>query len=76
MGLIKVDVEGFEPEVIRGALETIKKSHPVLVLSFYHTPEEFSELKGYIESLNLGYRFQVRRSSICLPLTDMVLIAF
>ena len=50
MGLIKVDVEGFEPEVIRGALETIKKSHPVLVLSFYHTPEEFYEIKGYIEA--------------------------
>ena len=48
------DVEGFEPEVIRGALETIKKSHPVLVLSFYHTPEEFYEIKSYIESLNLG----------------------
>ena len=75
VGLIKVDVEGFEPEVIRGALETIKKSHPVLVLAFYHTPEEFYELKSYIESLNLGYRFQVRRSSICLPLTDLVLIA-
>ena len=76
VGLIKVDVEGFEPEVIRGALETIKKSHPVLVLAFYHTPEEFYELKSYIESLNLGYRFQVRRSSICLPLTDLVLIAY
>ena len=39
VGLIKVDVEGFEPEVIRGALETIKKSHPVMVLAFYHTPK-------------------------------------
>ena len=76
VGLIKVDVAGFEPEVIRGALETIKKSHPVLVLAFYHAPEEFYELKSYIESLNLGYRFQVRRNSICLPLTDLVLIAY
>lgn len=76
VGLIKLDVEGAEPEIIAGALETIKRQKPLLVIAWYHTPEEFYELKPYLESLNLGYKFKVRRSSLTLPLMDTVLIAY
>lgn len=76
VGLIKVDVEGFEPQVIRGALETIKAQKPVLVVAIYHTPEEFYELKPFLESLNLGYKFRLRRSCFCNLLCELVLIAY
>ena len=49
VGLIKVDVEGFEPQVIQGALETIKSQKPVLVLATYHQPDEYYELKPYLD---------------------------
>ena len=75
VGLIKADVEGFEPEVVRGALNTIKTQKPVLILATYHTAEEYYELKPYLESLNLGYEFKLRRSCFSNPYSDLVLIA-
>jgi FkbM family methyltransferase len=60
VGLIKLDVEGAESDVIDGALETIKTQKPLLIISIYHTPKDFFEIKPKIERLNLGYRFLVR----------------
>ena len=76
VGLIKLDVEGVEPDIIQGALTTIKEQKPLLVIAFYHQPEEFYELKPFLESLNLGYKFRVRRSCISSPLGEFVLIAY
>ena len=76
VGLIKIDVEGFEPQVIQGALETIKSQKPVLVIAIYHQPEEFYELKPFLEKLNLGYKFRMRRSCFCSLLCELVLIAY
>ena len=74
VGLIKADVEGFEPEVVRGALETIKSQKPLLILAIYHRATEYYELKPYLESLNLGYTFKLRRSCFSNPLGELVLI--
>lgn len=74
VGLIKIDVEGFEPDVIEGTLNIIKEQRPILLIAFYHTPYEFYELKSYLESLNLNYHFEVRRSCISSPLVDLVLV--
>ena len=57
-GVIKTDLEGFEMPFLRGALETIKKYRPILVLSIYHSADDFFGIKPFIESLNLGYRFR------------------
>ncbi len=76
VGLIKMDVEGFEPHIVRGALNTIRTQRPVLAISIYHTPEEFYELKPFFESLDLNYQFQIRRNSLCAPLFDIVLICY
>lgn len=76
VGLIKLDVEGAEPDIIQGALKTIKEQKPLLVIAFYHQPDEFYELKPFLESLNLGYKFMVRRSAISTPISDAVLIAY
>jgi FkbM family methyltransferase len=44
--LIHLDVETFEPFVLRGAIETIKKFHPVIILEEGHGHEIVLEL-GY-----------------------------
>jgi CO dehydrogenase/acetyl-CoA synthase gamma subunit (corrinoid Fe-S protein) len=60
VGLIKLDVEGVESDVIEGAVETIKAQKPLLIISIYHNPKDFFEIKPKIEALNLGYHFLIR----------------
>ncbi len=61
VGVIKLDVEGFEFEVIKGAKKTIQKFKPVLLISLYHTPKDFFQIKPYIEELGLEYKISVRK---------------
>ncbi len=51
IGLIKTDVEGFEPNLLRGAQETIRKQAPVLLLSIYHNCNDFYQLKPMVEKI-------------------------
>jgi FkbM family methyltransferase len=60
VGLIKLDVEGAESDVIEGALETIKTQKPLLIISVYHTPKDFFEIKPRLEKLDAGYNFMMR----------------
>jgi FkbM family methyltransferase len=60
LGLIKLDVEGAESDVIEGAIETIKRDKPLLLISIYHTAKDFFEIKPKLEALNLGYKFMIR----------------
>lgn len=59
IGLIKVDIEGFEQEFLKGAMQTIKTQKPTLLISIYHSASDFFNIKPMIEDLNLGYIFQV-----------------
>ena len=75
IGLIKTDVEGLEKELLEGAINTIKTQRPTLLISIYHSFEDFFGIKPMIEDLNLGYKFKVRKpfdQSIC---ADTILLA-
>lgn len=61
IGLIKVDVEGFEQEFLKGAYNTIKKYKPAMLISIYHNTSDFFDIKPMIESWDLGYTFKVSR---------------
>lgn len=61
VGLIKVDIEGYEQEFLKGAEQTIKQQRPALLLSMYHNASDFFGLKPILESWGLGYRFQVHK---------------
>ncbi len=69
IGLIKVDVEGFEQEFLKGAINTIKSQKPTLLLSIYHSADDFFNIKSIIENLNLNYKFKIVKpvdGSVCL----------
>lgn len=57
VGFIKVDIEGFEMEFLKGALETIKTQKPAMLISIYHQASDFFGIKPFIDSINLGYTF-------------------
>lgn len=59
ISLIKLHIEGMESEAIRGAENTLKEQRPALLIHIHHTPTDFFEIKPYIESLDLGYKFKV-----------------
>src|SRR5690606_17078840 len=41
VGLVKVDIEGYEQDFLLGAQEVIKQQKPILLLSIYHSPNDF-----------------------------------
>ena len=45
---IKIDVEGFEPEVLRGAESLIKRHRPIIYLEYF---EHYAEKRGYAATL-------------------------
>lgn len=73
VGFIKVDVEGAEQKLIKGATNTIKYQKPILLLSMYHNPNDFFEIKPLIEELNLGYQFKISKERPWTFLADTVL---
>jgi FkbM family methyltransferase len=58
IGLIKMDIEGFEYFAIKGGLETIKRDKPVLLISVYHTGKDFFEIPPMIKTCVSGYKFK------------------
>ncbi len=59
IGLIKVDIEGFEMDFLKGAKETICSQKPAMILSIYHQASDFFDIKPMLESWNLGYTFRI-----------------
>lgn len=75
-GLIKVDVEGQEQKFLEGALETIKKFKPVLVLSIYHNWSDFLHIKNQLVVLNLGYKFMISKPTSGAIILETELLAY
>lgn len=75
VGLIKVDIEGYEREFLKGAEHTIRTQRPALLLSIYHSAEDFFELKSHVERWNLGYHFKIHKEINEHIYLDTLLIA-
>lgn len=58
VGVIKMDVEGFEYNAVKGALETIRRDRPVLLISAYHTGRDFFEILPMLRALGKDYHFR------------------
>ena len=57
---IKLDVEGAELDVLRGATTTITRFKPILALSAYHKLDDFWTLMNFVKALNPDYEFALR----------------
>ncbi|MCZ9937919.1 FkbM family methyltransferase [Brachyspira hyodysenteriae] len=75
VGLIKTDLEGFEQPLLNGAINTIKKYKPVLLISIYHSYSDFFEIKPMIEALDLGYSFKILKIKEPSLIGETILIA-
>lgn len=76
VGLIKLDIEGNELSAIQGAIETIQTHRPILSIAVYHDPKDLFEIKPLLETLNLGYRFMVRKLVYHDLVTEVVLLGY
>lgn len=58
-----------------GAEKTIRKYAPVLIISIYHSADDFFKIKTIIDKYNLGYKFKIRKPSDKSIIVDTMLIA-
>jgi predicted O-methyltransferase YrrM len=76
IGLIKMDVEGAEEMVLRGAKATLQQQKPLLVVSMYHDGNQFFDLLPLIQSIQPDYRFAVRKIDDRSPVLEATLYAY
>jgi FkbM family methyltransferase len=57
--LIKIDIEGFEPQCLKGAEQTIRSAAPVVTVSVYHLQAHIWELLLQLHAYQPGYHFSL-----------------
>ncbi len=75
VGLIKVDIEGGEQLLLRGAVETIRTQHPILLISIYHSANDFFEIKPMIEKMCDKYTFRIVKPANPAIALETILLA-
>lgn len=71
MNFLKMDTEGYEANILKGAAETIKKYKPIIAMSAYHRPEDKTELPALVNSFapyTCELRHDCEEDLICQPL--------
>jgi FkbM family methyltransferase len=58
---LKMDVEGSEPDVLRGAKQLFARSLPEAAICVYHYALDIVDCADLIDEMELGYEFKLRR---------------
>ena len=59
IGFIKADIEGGERQMLKGAHRTIKRCHPLMLISIYHNYNDFFRLKPWLEKKYPEYEYHI-----------------
>ncbi len=60
VGFIKMDVEGHEANVLKGAESIIREQHPMLAISLYHKKSDIWRIPMLLLKFNSNYHFFMR----------------
>ena len=60
VSLIKMDIEGHEKQALRGAVKTIKRFRPKLMICVYHLAEDMVAIPEMILRISPWYKFYLR----------------
>lgn len=75
ISLIKSDIEGGEAALLEGAKKTIREQSPILLISVYHTADDFFSIKDKILAINDKYNIEFFRPlTASNVITDTMLI--
>jgi FkbM family methyltransferase len=69
---IKVDVEGADLGVLKGAAQTIISQKPRLAIACYHRPDDLVAIPDFITELGVNYRWYLQ----CSTMTDIDTVLF
>jgi hypothetical protein len=61
INFIKLDVEGAEAKVLKGARSIIERNRPTLALSLYHNPQDIWELPELLFQMCFEYNLFIRQ---------------
>jgi hypothetical protein len=59
-GYLKMDIEGAEPQALRGARRLLDRARPRLAVCVYHCPDHLWSIGAQIEELDLEYDLHLR----------------
>lgn len=71
---LKVDIEGMESAMLRGAQRTLREQKPKLNLAAYHRTEDFFALINQLYAVNPDYRIYLRKHPY-IPCWDLNIYA-
>jgi FkbM family methyltransferase len=60
LDLLKFDIEGYEKQAMAGAVNTIKRFRPKLMICIYHLHMDMVEIPRLVKKISPWYRFYVR----------------
>lgn len=63
VSMIKMDLEGWELNALKGARRHIVEDQPILAISAYHRPADFWRIWEYVHSVGVHYDFYARHYS-------------
>lgn len=74
---IKMDIEGFELDALKGMTRILKEEKPKLAICVYHKPMDILEIPEFIKSINPNYKLALRQYIHRLKSdTELVLYAY
>lgn len=72
--LIKIDAEGADFDVLKGAENLIREGGPQIAVTTYHCPEHAREIYEWLRQVQPGYRMRLKGFSFWTPKPTPVLL--